>query len=334
MGTHQHSIGTAPRATIDDARDLQLSRFDHLLSDVFRLESTGQDSFESAACAQVFDRLYGGQTVAQAALAAAATVSSTRPLHSLHAYFLRIGDPQLPLHFLVDRMRDTTAFSNRLVRVVQGSSTLATVMTSFHSPDRNGGDHSARMPSTPGPEHFQSRDERLFDAFPAGLPENAALAWPVEIRYVDREPWSTAPSTGSNRMWMRAPRQFDAPSAVHSSLLVFASDLTMYEPVIARHEIDWQRLIAGDGLFGASVDHSVWIHSDIRIDDWLLHVQESPAASGGRGLTTGRFFDRAGRLVASVAQEVVVRIVDGSVDGSNADRPSAAEQSSRGATQP
>jgi acyl-CoA thioesterase II len=162
------------------------------------------------------------------------------------------------------------------------------------------------MPLVPPPEDFASRDTRLIEHFGENLPLNCGLSWPVEIRYIDRQPWDTTPSEGRNRMWIRPPRP-TTDAMASTALLLFASDLTMFEPVIARHDLRWEDLIGGAKMFGATLDHSFWLHKEVVFDDWLLHVQESTVAANGRGFATGRFFTRAGDLVASVAQEVVIK---------------------------
>ena len=282
------------------------------LSDVLPVDPVGTDRFASGATAAVFDRLYGGQVLAQSLLAAAATVEPGRHVHSLHAYFLRIGAPTEPVSFDVERLGDTRSFSTRLVRAAQPAGLLTTALLSFHRPAAEMFAHADPMPAVPPPEVFASRDDRLLDHYRGDPPVNSGFGWPVEIRYIDREPWSVAPSAGRNRMWIRLRQEADVTESTTSTLmsaalLVFTSDLTMFEPVIARHDIAWDELIRGETMFGATLDHSFWLHREFVFDDWLLHVQESTVAASGRGLTTGRFYARDGRLVASVAQEIMVK---------------------------
>ena len=185
----------------------------------------------------------------------------------------------------------------------QPAGLLTTALLSFHRPAAEMFAHADPMPVVPPPEVFASRDDRLLDHYRGDPPVNSGFGWPVEIRYIDREPWSVAPSAGRNRMWIRLRQEADVAESTTSTLmsaalLVFASDLTMFEPVIARHDIAWDELIRGETMFGATLDHSFWLHREFVFDDWLLHVQESTVAASGRGLTTGRFYARraAGRV--------------------------------------
>lgn len=288
---------------------VRLARFDLLLASGLNVTGIGPDRFETQPGAAIFDRIYGGQVLAQSLLAAIATVEPGRRLHSLHAYFLRLGNPADPVRFDVDRVSDTRSFSTRLVRAAQRDQPVATVLMSFHRPTEGFLAHQDSMPTVPAPEDLPSRDARMLEHYGNNLPLNAGLAWPVEIRYVDREPWETTKSNGRNQMWIRLPRSVGADPLLNAALLLFASDLTMFEPVIARHDLSWEDLIDASSMFGATLDHSFWLHIDVVFDDWLLHVHESTVAANGRGFTTGRFFTRAGDLVASVAQEIVIKRV-------------------------
>jgi acyl-CoA thioesterase II len=294
------------------------------LDDALSVEAVGVDRFVAGATPAAFDRLYGGQVLAQSFLAAAATVEPDRRLHSLHAYFQRLGAPDQPVIFDIERLADTRSFSTRFVRAAQAPGLLTTALLSFHRPDTRGFVHADAMPAVAPPEDFESRDDRLRSHYHGDPPANAGVGWPVEIRYVDREPWSRQPSDGRNRMWIRVRPRAEATdrgspvlrsegstsaALTSAASLLFASDLTMFEPVIARHDIAWDELIAGTTMFGATLDHSFWLHREFTFDDWLLHVHESTVAANGRGLTTGRFYSRDGELVASVAQEIVVKTI-------------------------
>lgn len=272
------------------------------------------DRFVADATSSVFDRLYGGQVLAQSFLAAAATVEPDRRLHSLHAYFQRLGAPDQPVNYDVERLADTRSFSTRFVRAAQTAGLLSSMLLSFQRSDTRGFAHADAMPSVGPPEAFESRDNRLLDHYRGDPPVNSGLGWPIEIRYVDREPWARQASDGRNRMWIRVrpPSDRSEPSpdaSTSAAMLLFASDLTMFEPVIARHDIAWDELIAGTTMFGATLDHSVWLHREFAFDDWLLHVHESTVAAHGRGLATGRFYSRDGALVGSVAQEILVKMI-------------------------
>jgi acyl-CoA thioesterase II len=292
---------------IDVADELSRARFDLLVSDVLKIRELAPRRFEAAASPGVFDRIYGGQVLAQSLIVAATTLPSDRRLHSLHSYFLRLGQPATAVQFDVAVISDTQAFSTRSVQATQGGETIVTALLSFHSPTETFPAHQDPMPTVPPPEDFASRDSRMLEHFGDNLPLNSGLSWPVEIRYVDREPWESRASNGRNRMWVRTPRPIRTDATRNAALLLFASDLTMFEPVIARHDLRWEDLIGGTRMFGATLDHSFWLHKDVVFDDWLLHVQESTVAANGRGFATGRFYTRGGELVASVAQEVVIK---------------------------
>jgi acyl-CoA thioesterase-2 len=256
----------------------------------------------------IFDRIYGGQSLAEALVAASATVARDRMVSSVHCQFLHLGDPALPVDFRVETLHDTRSLSVRSVRAVQAGRIVIAATISFALPG-NGFSHQWTMPPTPPPDDLASRDEVLRTIHGEDLPRNAGVPWPLDMRHVDRLPWDDPPGPGTQRIWMRTDEKLPDDPLLHASLFLFASDLTMPESAYGRHPIVWQDLIAGRGFFGASLNHAVWLHAPVRIDEWLLHIQESPCAEAGRGFTTGRFFTRSGKLVASVAQEIFIKPV-------------------------
>ena len=256
--------------------------------------------------ASVFDRLYGGQTLAEAMYAAARTVESTRLLHSAHCYFLRLGDPRKPVDYVIDRLRDTRTFSIRQVRAEQDGKAIICAMFSFSAASA-GISHQGAAPYAPPPEQLVSRDVAMIEHYGEVLPKNSGIPWPIDLRHVDQPPWNPAVGDGRHRIWMRSDEPLPDDPMLHAALLLFASDLTMSEAVINQHEIVWEELIDARGMFGASLDHAFWLHVPARIDQWVLHVQESPRAADGRGFATGRFFDMNGQLIASVAQEIFIK---------------------------
>lgn len=276
---------------------------------VARLEGiapAGEDIFDSGPAAGVFDRVYGGQSLAEALMAAARTAGATYRLHSAHCRFLRLGDPRLPTRFRVERLGDARSFAVRQVRAEQGERLILIATFSFAAPSE-GITHQWPAPDAPPPEITPSRDEELIALYGDDLPANAGIPWPIDIRHIDQRPWDPAIGPGRHRLWMRADETFPDDPLLHAALLLYASDLTMADAVTVQHPIRWEDLIAGRGHFGASLDHALWLHAPARIDAWLLHEQESSRAADGRGFTTGRFFDRSGVLVASVAQEIFIR---------------------------
>lgn len=281
-----------------------------LIARIGQIEPAGEDRFEVPATASVFDRIYGGHLLAEALMAAAATVPADRAMHSMHCYFLRLGNPALPVTYSVERLRDTRTFSVRQVRAEQAGKTVTLVTFSF-SASSAGMTHQWSMPEAPDPEDVVPRDVELIAMHGSDLPVNAGVPWPVDLRHVDQRPWDPVIGDGRHRVWMRVDERLPDDPLLHTALFIYASDLTMADAVTVQHPIKWEDLIAGRGYFGASLDHAVWLHAPVRADEWLLHVQESSRAANGRGFTTGRFFDRAGTLVASVAQEIFIKTADG-----------------------
>jgi len=294
----------------EKARGDRIAVLRQLVDRLRSIKPSGDDRFKMAPATGVFDRVYGGQSLAEALLAAAATTPSDRTVNSAHGYFLRLGDPSRPTSYAVDRLRDTRSFSVRQVRAEQAGLPIITATFSFAAASE-GIAHQGPAPDTPPPEDVASRDIELLARYGRDAPRNAGIPWPIDIRHVDQRPWDDTIGDGRHRVWMRADEPLPDDPLLHAALLLFASDLTMADPVTVQHPLRWEELIDGKGFFGASLDHAFWLHTPTRIDEWLLHVQESTRAADGRGFTTGRFFDRSGRLVASVAQEIFIKSVQG-----------------------
>jgi acyl-CoA thioesterase-2 len=265
----------------------------------------GMDASRASGMA-LFDRVYGGQSLAEAFIAASATVARDRVVASAHCHFLRLGDPAQTLEYRVEALHDSRSLSVRSVRAEQSGRPMIAVTFCFALPGSSFS-HQWEMPEVPPPECLESRDEVLRALHGEVLPRNAGVPWPLDLRHVDRHPWDTVPGHGAQRIWMRADEALPDDPLLHAALFLFASDLTMPESGYSRHPIVWQDLIARSGLFGATLNHSVWLHAPVRLDEWLLHEQESPRAEAGRFLITGRFFARCGTLVASVAQEIFIK---------------------------
>jgi acyl-CoA thioesterase-2 len=296
---------------VDDARrrDARMQRLMQLRYLVMRLRTLvheGDDSLRAAATPGSFDRVYGGRLIAEAMMAAAATVETGLSLHAMHAQYLRVGDPSLDTVYKVERLHDTRTFSRRQVRAEQEGRIVTIASYSFSRPTI-GISHQIEAPHVSPPEDLESRDLELIERGNGVPPVNSGVPWPFDIRHVGPRPWYEETRSGSNRFWIRADETLEGDPSLQACLLLFASDFAMPDAITMQHPIGWDRLMAGDGVFGASLDHSLWLHRPVRIDDWLLHEQESTVAHDGRGFTTGRFFDRAGHLVASVAQEVFIR---------------------------
>ncbi|GAA1134719.1 acyl-CoA thioesterase [Ornithinicoccus hortensis] len=253
-------------------------------------------------------RVFGGQVLAQCVVAAGRTVDvddgdGPRLIHSLHGYFLRPGDANRPIRFLVDRMRDGGSFSARRVHAVQEGRILLSMIASFQE-SADGLDHQVPMPQVTAPEGLPSDAELLADVDHPAAQHAARRA--VEMRHVDA-PLYLGPDPDprvDQSVWLRLPRTLPDDPLLHSAVLAYASDYSLLEPVLRRHGISW-----GDPrLRIASLDHAMWFHRPGRADEWILYTQRTPSAEGGRGLGQGHMFARDGTLLATVGQEGMVRL--------------------------
>ncbi|KGN39191.1 acyl-CoA thioesterase [Knoellia subterranea] len=255
-------------------------------------------------------RVFGGQVLAQGVMACGRTVTSDdsgapRPIHSLHAYFMRPGDDTQPITFAVERMRDGRSFSTRRAHAIQNGKPILSMSCSFQEP-ADGLDHQDEMPDVPGPDGLQS----LADVF-GGIDHPGAqhlAERPIEQRHVEGQLF-LAPGdeqVAQQSVWTRAVGTLPEDPLIHAAVLAYASDYALLEPVLRRHGRQW----IGGGLNVASLDHAMWFHRPARADDWWLYAQQSPSAQGGRGLGIGRMFTQDGTLVATVAQEGMLRVRD------------------------
>ncbi len=249
-------------------------------------------------------RVFGGQVAGQALVAAGRTVEPERAVHSLHSYFLRPGDPRVPIVFDVERVRDGRSFTTRRVRAVQHGEVIFTLGASFQLPQR-GVEHAEPPPTgVPAPEDLPDLGEWLRGerTFLSGVPR------PLDLRFVEAPLWTSrrGPATDQpQRVWMRADGTLPHDPMLHVCLLTYASDLTLLASVLAPHPLPMSQVAL------ASLDHAMWFHHPFRADEWLLYECRSPSASGSRGLATGRFFTRDGRLVVTAVQEGMVRVPEG-----------------------
>ncbi|MEW1988156.1 acyl-CoA thioesterase II [Brevibacterium casei] len=282
---------------------LQLRRLD---SDAGTRES---DLFVGPSQYKPDGRVFGGQVLAQCIVAAAATLPPDRLIHSLHGYFLRAGDVAKPIEFGVERLRDGRSFSARRVHAYQKDAPILSLIASFQE-EQAGFEHSETMPTgIPGPEDSPDLRELL-----AAVDSVQVTEWlnrrPFDIRPV--EPFGVPGATTidtelpEQHIWFRASAHFGDDPVLNAAALAYASDFNLLEPVLRRHGLSW----GSPGLRVASLDHAMWWHRRVHVDDWMLYVQESPAARGGRGLGYGRIFSHDGELLATVAQEGMVRVKD------------------------
>jgi acyl-CoA thioesterase-2 len=276
------------------------------LVDLLALERLDRDLFRGRSQDLGWGAIFGGQVLGQALSAAAQTVAADRPVHSLHGYFMRAGDVTRPILYQIDRLRDGASFTTRRVSAIQEGEAIFSLEASFQVAEE-GFEHQDDMPDVPPPEELRSELElalAVADTLPAPLRAIALAGRPVEIRPVEvRDPLRPRPMPPRRRMWYRAVDQLPDDPALHRYLLAYASDFSFLGTAMDPHGVSWLQ----PGIQIASVDHAMWFHRPFRFDDWLLYVVDSPSASGGRGLVRGQFFDRAGRLVASAAQEGLIR---------------------------
>jgi len=270
------------------------------------LERVEENIFRGVSPKVSLQRVFGGQVAGQALVAATRTVESERRVHSLHSYFIRPGDPSLPLVYTVERVRDGRSFSVRRVSAVQHGQVIFTLSASFQL-EQGGIDHQREMPEVPAPESLPTLAERLVGYDPLAEMMNR-IPRAFDIRYVDDPPWiqrgSGPRENRPHRIWMKADGRLPDDPTLHVCVITFASDLNLLDSVLIRHGMA-ARL---DPISMASLDHAMWFHRGFRADEWFLYESSSPSASGGRGLATGRFFARDGRLVVSVAQEGMIRL--------------------------
>lgn len=251
--------------------------------------------------------VFGGQVLGQALSAAVQTVPSDRHVHSLHAYFLRPGDVKKPIVYDVDRIRDGGSFTTRRVVAIQSGQAIFNLAASFQK-EEEGFEHQDVMPEAPPPEACPTEQDRVA-GFVARLPrfvrERATSAHPFEIRPVGpiEDPQHPPPRPASRLVWIKTAGTLADDPALHAYLLAYASDHAFLGTALLPHGLTW----LSPGLQIASLDHVMWFHRRFRVDDWLLHVMDSPKASGARGLVRGRVFTRDGVLVASTAQEGLLR---------------------------
>ena len=277
---------------------LALLDIERLELDLFR----GQSPDERAS-----QRVFGGQVIAQSLVAAYRTVPDDRTCHSLHAYFIRPGDPTVPIIYQVDHSRDGGSFTTRRVVAIQHGKQIFNMAASFQT-DEDSWEHQHKMPDVEGPEGLPELRERrmqILDKVPEAMREDFTRERDIEIRDVD--PLDLIhPEIADDRhnLWFRVSRPIDVPPALHHCLLAYASDMSLLSSSYRPHGITW---LNHKELMSASLDHAMWLHGPIKFDEWHLYSMDSPFAGKGRGFNRGMIFNMAGDLVASVAQEGLVR---------------------------
>jgi acyl-CoA thioesterase-2 len=276
------------------------------LLSILDLEQLEHNLFRGQSIREGWQRVYGGQVLGQALVAAVRTVPAERVAHSLHGYFLLGGDPEAPIIYDVERIRDGGSFTTRRVKAIQHGRAIFTMSVSFHKPEE-GYDHQSEMPEVPPPESLPTESEFL-ERLVAHLPPNMKTHWqrerPIEMRPVDIARYlSREPRPPVQNIWMRATGRLPDSPALHQCVLAYASDFTLLDTALIAHG----KLLFDEDVQLASIDHALWFHRPFRADDWLLYVQDSPSAASARGFCRGSVFTRDGRLVASVTQEGLTR---------------------------
>jgi acyl-CoA thioesterase-2 len=282
-----------------------MSRALETLLSTLDIETLEVDLFRGVSPQVGWQRVFGGQVIGQALVAAYRTVNS-RIAHSLHGYFLRPGDPAVPIIYNVDRIRDGGSFSTRRVVAIQHGQPIFSMAASFHKPEE-GLCHQMQMPEVPPPEELPSEAELkacLIDRVPPQVKAYWDHERPIEIRPVDLSRYlSPEKRAPSQQVWIKATGTLGDDLALNQCVLAYASDFTLLDTALIAHG----RFVLDPKLMLASLDHAIWFHRSFRADDWLLYAQDSPSSGGGRAFCRGTLFTRSGELVASTAQEGLVR---------------------------
>ncbi|WP_062204307.1 acyl-CoA thioesterase [Demequina salsinemoris] len=273
--------------------------------DALNLHRDGDTSFTGQSLPMPGGRVFGGQVLGQAIVAAGLTVDEARPVHSMHGYFLRAGDASKPIDFEVEILRDGRSFSARRTHALQEGQPILSMIASFQEA-QDGVEHQVTMPEVPGPDELVSS----VDVFAPLAGHPTADFWleraPFDARQVEG-PIYLRPDRQKRAYqttWVRARTKVEVPDLTHRALLAFASDQIILEPILRRHSVSW----ATPDISFASLDHAMWWHRPARADEWLLYVQDAPTTQGGRGLAGAWVFSEDGALVATVAQEGMVRL--------------------------
>lgn len=295
---HRPMDSDQPAATIEG----RVGQLLHLLD----VRETGELSFRGSRQPGGIGRVFGGQVIAQGLIAAQRDVAPDRPLHSLHCYFMRAGTEELEIDYVVRRDFDGGSFSTRRIIAMQEDRPILTMTASFHRRE-DGFAHQEGMPDVPGPDELPTEAERIAretDPETARFANRFQKMRPIEVRPVENRSFLNPTSTdGVQHTWLRLGAKIGDDQGLHRAILAYASDMMLLGTCVLPHGVNWRT----PGMMTASLDHAVWIHDDLRVDDWLLYAMDSPWAGGARGFNRGRFYTRDGRLVASVAQEGLIR---------------------------
>ena len=274
---------------------------------VLDLEQIEDNLFRGARGSEGWQRVYGGQVLGQALMAALRTVDPARSVHSLHGDFLLAGDPSLPIVYDVERTRDGGSFTTRRVKAIQHGAAIFTMSASFHKLEE-GLEHQSAMPEVPAPESLPNPKDLiagLIDKLPAAMRSYWERDRPIDMRVVDISRYlGREKKVPVQQIWFRAAGRLPDDPAVHQAVLAYASDFTLLDTALIAHG----KLLFDADIQLASLDHSLWYHRPFRADEWMLYVQDSPNAHGARGFSRGSIYTREGALIASAAQEGLMRL--------------------------
>ncbi len=276
------------------------------LINLLDLEEIEKNHYRGLSPAEGWQRVYGGQVIGQALVAASRTVEPDRLAHSLHGYFIRAGDTEIPILYRVNRIRDGASFTTREVQAIQKGRSIFSMLISFQIQEE-GLTHQFEMPDVPAPEDLKTEDELrmdIIDQVPEEFRSHFTRNRPIEVRPIDpgdilnpevREPMQMC--------WMKAREPLPDDQGLNQCVLAYLSDWSLLDTCLFPHAVSYM----ADDMQVASLDHAMWFHRPFKADDWLLYVMDSPASSGSRGLNRGLIYDRQGVLVASATQEGLIR---------------------------
>ncbi len=275
--------------------------------EILDLEEIEKNHYRATSPNEGWQRVYGGQVIGQALVAASRTVEASRPAHSLHGYFLRAGDTSVPILYKVDRLRDGRSFTTRRVDAVQHGKTIFSMLISFQVAE-DGFTHQFPMPMAPAPDELLDEDELRREqskSWPEELRDSYSTSSAIQIRQVDPvDMLNPIPTDASQLCWMKTREELPDDPRLHQCVLAYLSDWSLLDTATRPHAISFLQ----DNIQMASLDHAMWFHRPFRADEWLLYAQDSPAASGARGFNRGLIYNRDGELVASATQEGLMRM--------------------------
>ncbi|MCY1706747.1 acyl-CoA thioesterase II [Pannonibacter sp. SL95] len=277
------------------------------LLSILDLEPLEHNLFRGRSPQVGWQRVYGGQVIGQALVAASRTVSEDRHIHSLHGYFLRPGDPAVPIIYDVDRIRDGGSFTTRRVVAIQHGQAIFSMSASFQTLE-DGLEHQVEMPNVPMPEDLPSEQdlkEKLLQVAPPNVRKYWERERPIELRPVDLTHYFSSKKLDPvQHVWVRATNPLPDDQRIHQCVLAYASDMTLLDTSLFPHG----KSVFSPDIQPASLDHSMWFHRPFRADEWMLYTTDSPSSSGGRGMNRGTLYSRDGQLIASTAQEGLIRL--------------------------